>query len=57
MTAGVAERTAETVASGDDVVVEDAVLSAAKSESKATVPSQTAESNEARAWDARAQID
>jgi len=53
MASTIADSATETVVKA----AEDIVASAAKSETKGRVPSATAETGEARAWDAKAQID
>ena len=56
MASATAERATEVVTS--EVVSEaEKITAAAAKESKTTVPSSTTESAEARAWDAKAQID
>jgi hypothetical protein len=56
MASATAERTTEVV-TGEVVDAAEKIVAAAAAESKTSVPSQTTEKAEARAWDAKAQID
>lgn len=56
MASATAERATEVV-TGEVVTAAEKITAAAAAESKTTVPSSVQEAAEARAWDAKAQID